>query len=596
MAPTELPPALVLSSPRHNKNGDATSQTSPGRPSAGVCFSEWSHRTTPGSSESGHPRSSRVSQALSQYGHVAKKKSHALRAKDLWHVILNHVDSEQKDMRGNNLGVQSGTCVVDDLVMQKVQRQLLLLHTLCVEYDQAAEMVGRLARTLTRDQLQQLQVLCDVLGHEHLSDFIRLSVYNTADPFAKHPIEGPDLRSARAASRARTPKAQHTIPPPPPKRQLNPPLLREETIRFAGFLPVNHPLSQAAYALSQCQEAWTQHDVRKGSDQGTTSVLMEPAPHTRSQPPSENSSTTQHLQQQDQDYQEHGMNQQQQQQKLYQQQGYHHQQLVYQQQQMEAENSAREDDQMVPLWTDMQRRWSEKNHTTIRDELLNPVVVGNPLGVYAVLPDFKRKILEAERKAQEQAKHLPRLQIPSYGASADAPYSPFSPHGRAPSSPGKPVNPHSSRMSQRDRTPNVGTARSEHGAGSSTLSPSPSYQNLNSPGGRSRFVPSSNGQASPKPPSTNPGSNSLRARFESEANFSSSRPSSTVKGGPDGPQGLNMQNAEGATPPHVSTPVSQLRAPHARSQPSPPPASTPAKLPNLRPTSTHRLATASQQE
>eukprot|EP00967_Tisochrysis_lutea_P024530 scaffold28202_cov22-Tisochrysis_lutea.AAC.2 len=36
-------------------------------------------------------------------------------------------------------------------------------------------------------------------------------------------------------------------------------------------------------------------------------------------------------------------------------------------------------------WTDMQRRWSEKNHTTIRDELLNPVVVGNPLGVYAVL-------------------------------------------------------------------------------------------------------------------------------------------------------------------------------------------------------------------
>eukprot|EP00967_Tisochrysis_lutea_P140063 scaffold255345_cov17-Tisochrysis_lutea.AAC.1 len=45
--------------------------------------------------------------------------------------------------------------------------------------------------------------------------------------------------------------------------------------------------------------------------------------------------------------------------------------------------------------------------------------------------------------------HLPRLQIPSYGASADAPYSPFSPHGRAPSSPGKPVNPHSSRMSQR---------------------------------------------------------------------------------------------------------------------------------------------------
>eukprot|EP00967_Tisochrysis_lutea_P128231 scaffold219122_cov23-Tisochrysis_lutea.AAC.1 len=46
-----------------------------------VAFSIFSNSIHSGSSESGHPRSSRVSQALSQYGHVAKKKSHALRAK-----------------------------------------------------------------------------------------------------------------------------------------------------------------------------------------------------------------------------------------------------------------------------------------------------------------------------------------------------------------------------------------------------------------------------------------------------------------------------------------------------------------------------------
>jgi len=60
-------------------------------------------------------------------------------------------------------GVRSGTCVVDDLVTQKVVRQLLLLHTLCVEHDQAAEVVGQLARRLTHDQIQKLQVcICHI--------------------------------------------------------------------------------------------------------------------------------------------------------------------------------------------------------------------------------------------------------------------------------------------------------------------------------------------------------------------------------------------------------------------------------------------------
>ena len=58
----------------------------------------------------------------------------------------------------NRTGVKSGTCVVDDLVLQRVQRHLLLLHTLCVESDQAAEVVGQLARGLSYEQLQQMQV------------------------------------------------------------------------------------------------------------------------------------------------------------------------------------------------------------------------------------------------------------------------------------------------------------------------------------------------------------------------------------------------------------------------------------------------------
>ncbi|KAF5836336.1 hypothetical protein DUNSADRAFT_6062 [Dunaliella salina] len=319
---------------------------------------------------------------------------------------------------------------------------------------------------------------------------------------------------------------------------------------------------------------------------------MGPDNRRRSQPLSENSSAAHHQQpHQEQARQEHGLNQQQQQQKLYQQQGYHHQQLMYQQQQMEAENGARDDDQMTPLWTDMQRRWSEKNHTTVRDDLLNPVVVGNPLGVYAVLPDFKKKILEAERRAQEQAKHLPRLQIPSYAASTDSPYSPFSPYGRAPSSSGKPVNPHSSRMSQRDRIPNVGTARSEHGVSATayTLSPSQSYQNLHSPSSQIRFVPSSGGL-------TNPSTITARAHYESEAKPGNSRPPSNSKGGPDGPHARGTQETEGIGPHHIPTSLGQMKAPHARPQPSTPPSSIPAKLPNLRPPSTHRLATASQQQ
>lgn len=58
----------------------------------------------------------------------------------------------------HDAGVKSGTGVVNDLIMRKLRQWLQQLHTLCVANEQASVALGKLAKRLKKEQLQQLQV------------------------------------------------------------------------------------------------------------------------------------------------------------------------------------------------------------------------------------------------------------------------------------------------------------------------------------------------------------------------------------------------------------------------------------------------------
>eukprot|EP00198_Chlamydomonas_reinhardtii_P014016 XP_001703353.1 predicted protein [Chlamydomonas reinhardtii] len=109
--------------------------------------------------------------------------------------------SEWRSIKTTNLGVLSGTAVVEELLLRRISAWARELHMLAITHASASERLAALCRGMSTQELQQLQVMFDVTGHPELSDYCRLVVYNTADPNAKAVVG--DLRALRAASAAR---------------------------------------------------------------------------------------------------------------------------------------------------------------------------------------------------------------------------------------------------------------------------------------------------------------------------------------------------------------------------------------------------------
>lgn len=55
-------------------------------------------------------------------------------------------------------GVKSGTGIVDELILQKLNQWVKEMHMLCISKEDASEALGRAARQLDPGDLQQLQV------------------------------------------------------------------------------------------------------------------------------------------------------------------------------------------------------------------------------------------------------------------------------------------------------------------------------------------------------------------------------------------------------------------------------------------------------
>ncbi|KXZ56717.1 hypothetical protein GPECTOR_1g646 [Gonium pectorale] len=159
------------------------------------------------------------------------------------------------------VGVLSGTAVVEELLLRRIQTWAAELHCLAITNPTAAERLGALCRVMGQQELQQLLVMLDQTGHPELSDFVRLMVYNTGDPTAQTVVG--DLRPLREASGAkkvrqsssrRRPPAMPSLPPRVPTPVHEDPNL----LRFSTLLPEGHRLvlgaQQAAARRKQEEE------------------------------------------------------------------------------------------------------------------------------------------------------------------------------------------------------------------------------------------------------------------------------------------------------------------------------------------------------
>ncbi|KAJ9527090.1 hypothetical protein QJQ45_025206 [Haematococcus lacustris] len=297
------------------------------------------------------------------YGAGPRKKTAAQKAQELFTLLTGQLETEWQSLRSLNLGVKSGTGIVDDLQIRKIQEWVQELHVLVVANTAAADTVAELARQLTKLQRQHLQVMLDVTGHEMLTDFIRISVYNTSNPFASVPIDGPDPAALRAARRLRGRSsgrgAANDVPKSPELRRRPP---REEFLRFAGYLPQENALVQQAYSLYLNRLPTEQSGpCSEGGLPSGPSIAQRTSAQSFSQPGAQAT-------------------------------GFELQGPSLQEE-IEAERRRRLPRQpSIAMWVDVDKRWRSLNHHTQQDELLNPITVLDPIPLYVNSPARSRTV------------------------------------------------------------------------------------------------------------------------------------------------------------------------------------------------------------
>ncbi|KAG2499272.1 hypothetical protein HYH03_002850 [Edaphochlamys debaryana] len=185
-----------------------------------------------------------------------RKLTQAQQAAQLHTQLMEILRTEWKNIKTTNLGVLSGTAVVEELLLRRIQTAARELHLLAITHAPAAERLAELCRGMSVAELQQLQVMFDSTGHPELSDYVRLMVYNTSDPAAKEVVG--DLRALRAGSgtrRARSTPSRRRGPPQPPPRRPDPFASDPRSLRFAHLLTSDHPLVAGAHAAAERRRA-----------------------------------------------------------------------------------------------------------------------------------------------------------------------------------------------------------------------------------------------------------------------------------------------------------------------------------------------------
>eukprot|EP00195_Chlamydomonas_chlamydogama_P015464 CAMPEP_0202897774 /NCGR_PEP_ID=MMETSP1392-20130828/6460_1 /ASSEMBLY_ACC=CAM_ASM_000868 /TAXON_ID=225041 /ORGANISM="Chlamydomonas chlamydogama, Strain SAG 11-48b" /LENGTH=487 /DNA_ID=CAMNT_0049583517 /DNA_START=189 /DNA_END=1652 /DNA_ORIENTATION=+ len=302
-----------------------------------------------------------------------RKCTPSQRAVQLFNQLIQLLENEWKSVRSLNLGVKSGTSVAEELVIRKIQQWVQELHTLCISKEEAAKAVGKAARKLERSELQQLQVMLDVTDHHALSDFIRLMVYNTSEPFASVPIDHLEhLNRHKAASKTgRQSRSSGTGKAGTGFGRTRPAPERDEVLRFAGYLPEDHPLVQTAYGLylmrlpgEEASRAASREAQERGASGRRQAMDLANDPVAKSMGPFELRSLL---------------------------------------------RSAPPPPEEVPIYNDVEHHWRNTTHTVLRDETLGCVMISDPLPPWLKLPEYKVKAMEAEKAAKQKEAMAARI-------------------------------------------------------------------------------------------------------------------------------------------------------------------------------------------
>lgn len=183
------------------------------------------------------------------------------RAERVCNELLGVLREEWKRIRTSNLGVLSGTAVVEELLMRRIQTWATELHSLCIMHETASDRLAAMGRKLPPRELQQLQVMLDQTNHPDLADYLRLMVFNTSNPAAKAVVG--DLTHMKTVLLAHSPSRRARSTPSTRrngsggvggqtglahKRHIvNPAAVAEPgALRFSGLLPDGHRLVSAA--------------------------------------------------------------------------------------------------------------------------------------------------------------------------------------------------------------------------------------------------------------------------------------------------------------------------------------------------------------
>ncbi|EFJ47116.1 hypothetical protein VOLCADRAFT_117895, partial [Volvox carteri f. nagariensis] len=203
-----------------------------------------------------------------------RKLTHSQLAAQLHGQLTDVLRMEWRRIKTSNLGVLSGTAVVEELLLRRIRSWCSELHMLAISSPTASYKLGKLCQSMEGTELQQLLVMFDQTGHPDLSDFVRVLVFNTADPAAKEAVG--DLRALRGIKSAGR-RARSTPSTSGSSRRRAPPVLLPTprtvshepddpaSLRFAGLLPEGHRLVAGAHAAAE-RRRQREEDERRAAE------------------------------------------------------------------------------------------------------------------------------------------------------------------------------------------------------------------------------------------------------------------------------------------------------------------------------------------
>lgn len=118
---------------------------------------------------------------------IKLRPSAAARTQQVLHELLTLLDEEYDSVYGHNLGVASGSAVLDDLVAARCKALCRRCTAMIAHEEACAQALLAVCKTLPALKLNRLLTVLDAFGLEQVTDWLRLSF---TDSSALEPISG----------------------------------------------------------------------------------------------------------------------------------------------------------------------------------------------------------------------------------------------------------------------------------------------------------------------------------------------------------------------------------------------------------------------